>query len=136
MAMNKFRFACDSKKLEDLLGFALSVIVRDDLDRFDMPGIALNLDVLYAERGVGHEVCIEIDFLPSLKTGKALPIDFVVISYRDCNPGEEDAGLYAYGEFARGLNEELLKQSEGDAVLRERALRLIEKYDLKKYENI
>lgn len=130
MALNTFKFASSNEKLNDLLNYALSGMVRDDLDRFEMP-MASNLDLLHEHRGLGYEDCIEFNFLPHGNGVKDMPVNFVVVSNRE--PGEEEAGLYTYSEFARGLYAELMKQSEGNGVLRERAERLIQKYDLQKY---
>lgn len=132
MAMKTYKYAYDNEKLDWLLNFALSVVVSDDLERFDWPGRNLMLETLFTERGVGHEICIEFDFLPH---GKGLPVDFVVVSYRDCEPGDEEAALYTYDEFAQGLYAELMKQSESDPERREKANKLIQKFELEKYEN-
>lgn len=132
MALTTFKFAIGNEKLNVLLNYALSGMVRDDLDRFEMP-MALNLDLLYEHRGLGYEDEVEFYFLPHGNGVKNAPVDFVVISDLLFNPGE--AGLYAYSEFAQGLYAELMKQSEGNDVRRERAAKLIQRYDLQKYAN-
>jgi hypothetical protein len=133
MALKVFRFAYDSKKLNELLIFALTGMVRDELDRFEMPEIKSGLDLLYTYRGLRYEDEVEFNFLPPGNSVKNFPIDFVVVCDVGFNPGEEEAGLYAYSEFARELYAELLRQSNDSNVPKERALKIIEKFDLEKY---
>ena len=133
MALKTFTFAYSSEKLNELLNYALTGIVQSNLDRLDMPGMTPSLDLLYAHRGLGYEDEVEFYFLPHGNGVKDAPVDFVVVSDLLFNPGE--AGLFAYSEFARGLYAELMKQSEGNDVRRERAEKLIQRYDLQKYAN-
>lgn len=133
MALKNFKFAQTSEKLGALLNYALTGIVQSNLDRLDMPGMTSSLDLLYKHRGLGYEDEVEFYFLPHASGIEGAPIDFVVISDLLFNPGE--AGLYAYGEFAQNLYLELLRQSEGDSMLRDKALRLIEKFNLQKFAN-
>ncbi len=135
MAIKSFRFAYSDKKLGDLLSYSLTGIVRDDLDRFDMPGITPSLDLLYKNKGLDYEGEVEFVFLPSGNGVEDLPVELVVLIDIGSNPGEEEAGLYAYSEFAQGLYSELLKQSEGDDLRRKRAMKLIQRYDLERYSN-
>ncbi|WP_426392458.1 hypothetical protein [Variovorax sp. R-27] len=131
MALNKFRFACNEEKLNELLSYALAGIVQSNLDRLDMPAMTPSLDLLYAHRGLSYEDEVEFYFLPHGNGIKNAPIDFVVISDLLFNPGE--AGLYSYDEFARGLCMELMKQSEGNDARREGAMKLVQRYGLQKY---
>lgn len=133
MALNVFKFANTNEKLNALLSYALTGIVRSNLDRLDMPGMTPSLDLLYTHRGLGYEDEVEFYFLPHGNGVKDAPVDFVVISDLMFNPGE--AGLYAYSEFARGLYAELMVQSEGSEVRREKAADLVRRYDLQKYAN-
>lgn len=132
MAVKTYKYAYDNEKLDWLLNFALSIVVSDDLNFYEMPGMVLVLDILFRDRAAGHQACVEFDFLPP---GKGLPVDFVVVSYRDCEPGDEEAALYTYDEFAQGLYSELLKQSGSDPARREKASKLIQKFELEKYAN-
>lgn len=131
MALIKFKFASSSEKLNELLNYALTGIVKSNLDRLNMPGMTPSLDLLYTHRGLGYEDEVELYFLPHGNGVKDAPVDFVVISDLLFNPG--DAGLYAYSEFAQGLYAELMKQSEGNDARREGAVKLIERYDLQKH---
>lgn len=133
MALNILKFANSNEKLHELLSYSLTGIVRSNLDRLDSPGMTPSLDLLYTHRGLGYEDEVEFYFLPHGNGVKNAPVDFVVISDLLFNPGE--AGLYAYSEFAQGLYAELMKQSEGNDVRRERAAKLIQRYDLQKYAN-
>ena len=105
MALNIFKFASTNEKLNALLSYALTGIVRSNLDRLDTPGMTPSLDLLYTHRGLGYEDEVEFYFLPHGNGLKDAPVDFVVVSDLIFNPGE--AGLYAYSEFARGLCAEL-----------------------------
>lgn len=132
MAINSFKFCGTNDDLNWLLNnLTLTAIVGDDLARYDTPGMPLILDFLFEYRGVEHEIDVEIDFLPK---GKEFPIELVVINYRE--PSYEKAGLFTYAEFAHGLHAAFMKQSEGDSLLRERARKLIQKYDLEKYADM
>lgn len=133
MALNNFKFANTNEKLNALLSYALTGIVRSNLDRLDMPGMTPSLDLLYTHRGLGYENEVEFYFLPHGNGVKDASVDFVVVSDLMFNPGE--AGLYAYSEFARGLYAELMVQSEGNEVRREKAANLVQRYDLQKYAN-
>lgn len=130
MAMKTYKYAYENEKLDQLLNFSLSIVVSDDLHFFEMPGMNLVLDLLFRNRSAGHQACVEFDFLP---TGKNLPVDFVVVCYRDCEPGDEEAALYTYDEFGKGLYDELMRQSENDPTRREKASKLIQKFELGKY---
>ena len=131
MALKLFKFANTNEKLDALLSYALKGIVQSNLDRLDMPEMTPSLDLLYSHRGLGYEDEVEFYFLPHGNGLKDAPVDFVVISDLMFNPGE--AGLYTYSEFAQRLYSELMAQSDGSEVRRERAARLIQRYDLQKY---
>ena len=133
MALNIFKFANTNEKLNELLSYALTGIVRSNLDRLDMPGMTPSIDLLYTHRGLGYEDEVEFYFLPHGNGVKDAPIDFVVVSDLMFNPGE--AGLYAYSEFAQGLYAELMKQSESDPARRDKANKLIQKFELERYAN-
>lgn len=131
MAVKPYTYSCDNEKLGWLLSFCLSVVVSEDLRHFEMPGMRLLLDILYTERGVGQQDCVEFDFIPP---SKGRPVDYVLVSYRE--PGDEAAGLYTYDEFAQGLYDELMRQSEGNTAERDKANKIIRQFELQRHASV
>lgn len=130
MAIKQFRFAYDNEKLAWLLDFSISAMVIDDLERFDWPGRVSNLEHLFKGRGFGHELSIDFDFLPS---NTELPVEFVLICYRDFKPGDEEAALFSIQEFESELFDQLLNRSVDDAAKRVRALEIIRRLQIEKH---
>lgn len=130
MALRLYKFAYDNEKLSRLLEFSLSAMVADDLVHFVWPGRVCNLELLFSERGFGHEVGLDIDFLPA---DKASPVELVLICYGDGAPHYAEAALFTIEEFESSLYHQLIDQSSSDPDQRDRATQLIKKLDLDKY---
>ncbi|MBJ2157800.1 hypothetical protein JC881_18580 [Variovorax sp. IB41] len=110
MALDPFKYSYTQDQLGVILTWAISMVVADDLGRFDIRPKP-SLQYLVEERGLGHEAGFEIDAYP---VNKNEPVLFYIVQgdVFGCSADGNDVAIYSPEEFKAAVSREFSIQLE------------------------